>query len=320
VSLWGEKTEITVRELTQIVNKILRKEGLIMKTKLIISMLVFAFLVGVSTAVTSPDNVLKLWKLNYGKIDSVPLEISYTERLIEASSTIDPNYAENKPYLIKIHRIQQGHKFFATILTQRNPSEEPVTTETSYDGISQRVYRPSLKEGIIFSGRSGSNIEANSLKNYLLANPPYPIEQMFSGSEQDPNYSLSVCDPNTLNGVTCEGFKLLKVGWTTPKFELWVAPDKGMLPMIFKRFNWSGDLILKLEVFEVGQSKGLWYPKKAKMSINLGRGAQVLIYEIVVDKFVLNPEVDPNIFKMKFSVGTTVLDYRIKESYEVGLD
>ncbi len=292
-----------------------------MKTKLTISAIIFALLVGVSTAAVSPDDVLELWKQNYGKIDSVPLEISYTDRLIEASSIIDPNYAENKPYLIKIHRIQQGDKFFATEIIQRNPSEEPLTTEVSYDGISERLYRPSLKEGFIFSGRSKRGSGPNLVKNYLLANPPYPIEEMFSESEQDPNCSLFVCEPKTLNGVACEGFKLLKVGWTTPKVELWVAPDKGMLPILFKRYDyWLGDLILKLEVLEIAQSKGLWYPKKAKISVNLARGVKQYVYETVVDKFVLNPEIDPNIFKLEFPPGTTVVDDRIKESYEVGLD
>ena len=291
-----------------------------MKTKLTISAIIFAFLVGVSTAATSPDDVLKLWKQNYGKIDSVPLEISYTERLIEASSTIDPNFAEKKPYLIKIHLIQQGDKFFATEIIQRNPSEEPFTTETSYDGISERLYRPSLKEGIIFSGRSKRGSGPNLVKNYLLANPPYPIEEMFSESEQDPNCSLFVCEPKTLNGVACEGFKLLRVGWTTPEVELWVASDKGMLPILFKRFDWLGDLILKNEVIEIAQNKGLWYPKKAKRSINLARGVKKYVIETVVDKFVLNPEIDPNIFKLEFPPGTRVVDDRIKESYEVGLD
>ncbi len=291
-----------------------------MKTKLIISMLVFVFLVGVSTAVTSPDDVLKLWKQNYGKFDSVPLEISYTDRLIEASSTVDPNFAKRKPCLAKNHRIQQGDKFFATELVQRSPSKEPVTTETSYDGIAQRVYRSSLKRGTIFSGRSKSGIGDNFLKNYLLANPPFPIEQMLSKSEQDPNYSLSVCDPNTLNGVACEGFKLFRVGRTIPEVELWVASDKGMLPMLFKRFDSVGNVVVKVEVLEIAQSKGLWYPKKAKRSINLGRGAQVFIYETVVDKFVLNPEVDPNIFKLEFPTGTRVVDMRIKESYQIGVE
>lgn len=295
------------------------KEGLIMKTRLIISVIVFVFLVGMSAAATSPDDVLKLWKLNYGKIDSVPLEISYTDRLIEASSTIDPNF--NMPYLVKSYRIQQGDKFFATVIMQRNPSEEPFTTETSYDGISQRLYRPSLKEGIIFSGRSKSGIENNLVKNYLLANPPYPIEEMFSESEQDPNCSLFVCDPKTLNGVACEGFKLLKVGWTTPKVELWIASDKGMLPILFKRYDyWTGDLMLKLEVLEIAQNKGLWYPKKAKLSINQARGVKKLVYETVVDKFVLNPEIDPNIFKLEFPLGTTVIDLRIKETYQIGVE
>lgn len=289
-----------------------------MKTKLIISMLVFLFLAGMSTAATSPDEVLKLWKQNYGEFDSVPLEISYTDRLIEASSTVDPNFEKGKPYSIKSHRIQQGDKFFDTILAQRSPSEEPIATETSYDGIAQRVYRPSLKEGIIFSGRR-KGIEVNLLKNYLLAEPPFPIEQMLSKPKQDPNYFLSACDPNTLNGVACEGFKLFRVGETTPEFELWVASDKGMLPILFKRFD-SVAVDIKIEVLEIAESKGLWYPKKAKRSINLGRGAQVLKYETIVDKFVFDPEIDPNIFKLEFPSGTRVDDDRIKESYKVGLD
>jgi hypothetical protein len=129
-----------------------------------------------------------------------------------------------------------------------------------------------------------------------------------------------VCDPNILNGVACEGFKLFKVGRTIPEFELWIASDKGMLPILFKRFDSVGNVIVKIEIFEIAQSKGLWYPNKAKRSINLGRGAQVLKYETVVDKFVLNPEIDPNIFKLEFPPGTRVVDDRIKESYEVGLD
>ena len=98
-----------------------------MKVKLIISFTVVLFLAGISTAAPSPNDVLKLWRQNYGKIDSTPLEISCTDRLIEVSSTKDPNIAKRYPYLVGCHRIQKDGKFFTTEIMQKSPSKEPVT-------------------------------------------------------------------------------------------------------------------------------------------------------------------------------------------------
>jgi hypothetical protein len=283
-----------------------------MKTRSAISMLIVVFLLAVSTSATSPDDVLNLWKKNYGNIDSLALDISYADCLVKVS---DPNRAKKSTYLIKNHRLQQGDKFFATIITQRTPSEEPFTTQTSYDGKVQKIYHPAKKEGNIVA-RDQSNFEWNALKNYLLATPGTPlIEQVLTKPREDQNYKLSECGPNTLNGVACEGFKLFKDGEKFPKYELWVAADKGMLPMLFKQFGRTGKVFMEMEVLETEQSKGLWYPKKARNSVN--GDSEEFVHEIVVDKFVLNPEIDPNIFNLMFPSGTKVIDGVKREFYTV---
>ena len=77
-----------------------------MKSISMVFVLVLLSINGLSLAGIDPNEFFKVWKDSYGKFDSLPLEISCKQVLTEISSTVDPIYAEKKPYSVEIHKIQ----------------------------------------------------------------------------------------------------------------------------------------------------------------------------------------------------------------------
>jgi hypothetical protein len=293
------------------------------RTTLIVIMIIMVFITAASSSVTS-EEVLAGWKQNYASLDS--MEIALTERYVKAHSDRDPNFAKKFPSSLKQNWIQKANKFNSSLLVYKEAVEEPITiTKASYDGIEQRVYRQREKKGIIIpgkpKGRGGPGHEVTSFSNYILVgawDTLSPIEKMFNRAKQDPNYHLSTLDANTINGVACEGFRLSRIGETVAVSELWVAVDKGMLPIRYSKFDLQGNVTELIEALEVADSNGFWYPKRAQKGVKSG-GIEIKC-EMVVNKFVLYPVVDPNIFKLDFPMGTTVLDTGIKERYKIGLE
>ena len=99
-----------------------------MKTKfkltICLLLIVCMLLVGVTTAATSPNDVIRLWKENCALMDSNPYKISCTNTLIY----IDPNKNQNQYVNASILDLtQQEDKFFAIVSTKRFASDEFVT-------------------------------------------------------------------------------------------------------------------------------------------------------------------------------------------------
>jgi len=284
-------------------------------------LLVLIFLFSPRSLSVTPDEVLEKWSKNYAPLDSV--EFVCTEKYVEVFSSIDPNLARKLPRYVTESRIQQGGKYKSTKTIYPNNENEPSIEEASFDGIEQRIYRNIGKIGEINQGQEQyrSNYEKSIIENYLLMGDKKhesPLVRMLKKPARDPNYYLIECGQSVVNGVNCHGFKLFRSGKDSPVSELWVSVDKGMLPVKHLKFNAIGNLSEYTETLEAAESNGLWYPQKARKGVK-GLMKKITI-ELIMEKFIHNPSIDPNIFRLEFPIGTKVIDWRIKESYKVGID
>ena len=100
---------------------------------------------------------------------------------------------------------------------------------------------------------------------------------------------------------------------------LWLAKDAGMLPVKYTYFGRNGNLLERMEVLEVAQNDGFWYPKKAKRTQCFRWVEQKSVtHEITVTKCIANPTYGPDEFKAEIAPGTIVYDDRVKENYLMG--
>lgn len=273
--------------------------------------LILVCLVGQALAI-EPNEMLSVWKKNYGSLSKY--EISYTQKMIEKSSE-DPNQKFPVEGLVEEHRVQDANKFRTSRFVDGKQQHD-----ISYDGIEQRIYHPINKSGMHVYGLHSSKAGSIAIfKKYFLDNcgfGPNPIEEMIRLAE-DPNFSLVQCSTAEINGIACEGLRLSQVGSAHPRYEVWVAPAKGMLAIRYLWFLPNGNMYINLEVLEVDEVKGFWFPKKAHMTSDMGTFNYT--QEFKINSFVLNPVTDSNTFKLEFPDGTGVWDERTKSSYTVGV-
>jgi hypothetical protein len=90
--------------------------------------------------------------------------------------------------------------------------------------------------------------------------------------------------------------------------KVWVAHECGMLPLKYED-NINGR-INGIEVEQVAESNGIWYPVKAYRVQDV-ESLGYIKYEFTVHKFVPNVKVNDNTFRFDFPNGTDVVD-RVK--------
>jgi hypothetical protein len=276
-----------------------------------------------ASGITS-DKALEGWKVNYSSLIE-SLEIEYTETLVEAKAKY-PKHVENLYYSIGVDRVQLGSRFREVLLFTKNQGDEPERQEDSFDGIEYRQLKPANTRGK-FIGVISPIVEKESsgyeepYTAYLLASGTPENERIttaeafFTASAKDSNNVLTSSGAEIVNGITCECFRLIRNGKL--KKEMWVAPDKGMLPVQYISY-YGADTRYQMSVLEIDECNGIFYPKKARKGVY--NPSKTIVLEVQVSKFIPNPTVDPNIFRLDFPTGTTVVDRRIGESYVVGVE
>jgi len=98
--------------------------------------------------------------------------------------------------------------------------------------------------------------------------------------------------------------------------EVWLAVDKGMLPVKFVA-DLDGVVEQTLDVHEIIELDGYFYPKKARTKQTRRRKDAASIKEYTLINFKRNPVHDCEIFDMKLAPGTRVSDKRINEEYTI---
>ena len=282
----------------------------------------------------SVQDILSGWQSNYGALKS--MKVSYFEKIVSATpSPADPNIV--RTFLKWNYRVEveQGSKFrMRYSAVEEGFANIKGVGETSFDGIHQRLYYPAEKEASIYAGVAKKH--TNLLKRYLLSEPYIErpgveskdsvFSKAVSRGLTDPNLTISVRPAlEEISGQMCHVLEIVKKGEKQNKMDIiWVAHEKGMLPIKRQQFNSKGAITLEMEVeqiaFAEAKDDGLWYPKKAFRVINLPEYIGVVKYEFEVFNFVPNIEVDPNTFQLDFPNGTHVFDTELAVDYIVGVE
>ena len=279
------------------------------------------------------NTILETWQSNYGNIKS--MQVSFTERILEKKpSASDPNILNNMSVLEHEDRVEEGNRFHIRYSTADDGfAKQENIFEAAFDGSTTREYFGKHKNGTIKSGpstRRGPTI----LKTYMLLDFDITPKMGPFGpriEKQDPNalprfreifrrasirgYTVTVRpELETVAGKLCHVIEIAKGDMLIDK--LWVAHECGMLPLKYEQHNF--DNINGIEVEQVAESNGIWYPVKAYRVVDnepIGR----VKFELIVHSFVPNVKVDDNTFRLDFSNGTRVDDQVLGADYVVGV-
>jgi hypothetical protein len=287
----------------------------------------------------SVQDILSGWQSNYGALKS--MKVSYTQNIISDEPPQKGPYTTIRPVKwIFVQRTEDGVKFRSLYSSAEKGFDDINSVEEmTFDGIHQRSYSPARNSGQIYSGIFTRNVGTeNRLKRFLLSEP----EINSNGIESEDSRFCSIIksglsDSNLMTSVRpyleemagqmCHvvDIEFLKKDKTWGKgTTIWVAHEKGMLPMKIQEFNSDTDAIARertIEQIDFAKTPngGLWYPKKAYELMNLPQSIGVIKIELTVTEFVPNIKTDPNVFQLDFPNGTQVSDAEMGISYTVGV-
>jgi hypothetical protein len=278
------------------------------------------------------NTILETWQHNYGNINS--MQVSYTEQVLEKEPPAsDPNFLNNLVMLTHVDRVEEGNRFNVRYSTADDGfAKQDNITEEAFDGSTTREYFGNDKTGTIKSGISArSAVIMNILKDYMLLDFDMGVKMGPSGpriEKADPNdlprfreifrwasikkFTVTVRpELETVAGKLCHVIEITKGDILLDK--VWVAHECGMLPLKYQH-NLNGRLN-GIEVEQVAESNGIWYPVKAYRVQDTERTGRVK-YELIVHSFVPNVKVDDSTFRFDFPNGTRVSD-KVKDIYYV---
>jgi hypothetical protein len=267
------------------------------------------------------NTILETWQRNYGNIKS--MQVSYTERVLEKKPPAsDPNFLNNLVMCIHIDRVEEGNHYHARYSAEKDGFAKPENIrEYIFNGSITKEYIGAEKSGTINSGLIGKSVEVmNILKEYMLLDTHIVLRENATGfywEKADPNelprfreifrwasikkFKVAVRpELEIVAGKLCHVIEIAnKEGIILNK--LWVAHECGMLPLKYDHN------IIGIEVEQVAESNGIWYPVKAYRIQDTERTGRVK-YELTVHKFVPNVKVDDSTFRFDFPNGTRVFD------------
>jgi hypothetical protein len=311
-----------------------------MITKAKYSLIMYALFAFVNTGVgqeiksfLSVQDILSIWQSNYSSMKS--MKVSYVDNVVAAEpSKRDPNFANRLIKWVHVERIEEGKKFrMRSSKTKEGFADINKIEESTYDGVNQKRYFPVKKMGQVFGSISDKG-EINRMRQILLSDPYIERsgvesdESVFSKTVKkglyDSNYVISV-RPNLeeVSGQMCHVLELVTNDEIKDKAAIiWVAHEKGMLPMKFQYLSRGivSKEILVVEIdFAKSENGGLWFPKKAFEISNNPESIGFIKQEFNVLEFVPNIKTDPNTFKLDFPSGTYVGDAELGINYTVGV-
>jgi hypothetical protein len=119
----------------------------------------------------------------------------------------------------------------------------------------------------------------------------------------------------TVAGKLCHVIEVINNNGITAN-KIWVAHECGMLPLKYER-NINGR-INGIEVEQVAESNGIWYPIKAYRVQDVERLGYIK-YELKVHSFMPKVKTDDNTFRFNFPNGTRVHDQVLGTDYVAGV-
>ena len=276
------------------------------------------YCLGSQNSFLSPEEILKVWESNYGSIRNMKMSCSLKSK------------GPSGNHIFHIEKVEEGEKFKAKITIETNDSTFDNTEEASFNGKFSKKYSPYTNEGLVSKGLTGKAIEqTNPLRDFLLMKiPPRML-----GSNIIPefaNFFYSGKNPGQLKkdikihpsleivaGHKCHLVEFYSES-NTKSVKIWVAHNKGMIPMKFELdFRVTDKNYMRsFEIIEIAMTdKGLWYPVKGQANSSSPRG--VSEEHLNVSSFDANISLENTDFELVFPEGTKVYDSYTGINYKV---
>jgi archaellum component FlaF (FlaF/FlaG flagellin family) len=281
----------------------------------------------------SVQEIFSGWQKNYGDLES--MKVSYSSKIVSAEpSQKDPNFVKTLVPWDRKEILEEGGKFSQKTITPKRKTQlgtEDINTilDISFDGTHQAVYFPDEKSAHIIPGLKSkmvNSVKAFFLTDYLETKDKETNTKKFSKIMNlglyDPNFTISVRPfLENISGQMCHVVELItKREQKDYVFTDWLAHERGMLPMKsqFRSGSFSEGTLIEEIDFAKTENGGLWFPKKAYITLNTPRAGNIK-QEFNVSEFIPNIKTTPDDFKGKFPNGTRVHDEELGLEYTVGV-
>jgi hypothetical protein len=278
------------------------------------------------TAFLSLDNLREGWESTYGSIGS--MKVTYCQRLIDfRPSPGEPN-APAPVRLMHVRRLEQGPRYYLTqSRSEQGFSRREDLLSYAFDGERSTSYVGARRDGEIRLGLQDAAAPlTNHLKQYLLLDgmrfrnrdEDIPVFRHYSSQKN----ARVLPDLETVAGVPCH---VIEIEGTKGNVKIWIAHEKGFLPLQFERTVGDpehGYIFERRSVQALARAEtdtgAFWYPAKARRFLRDHTG-QESTNEITVSAFVPNVPVTKEDFRIAFPSGTRMIDNIAGMLYRVGV-
>jgi len=282
----------------------------------------------VSTASTqkqaflTPEMILEAWESAYLGINS--MEVSYALKVIDTiAPEADPHKHDNLTMVQHIERIEAKKRYHTRYSISEDAFDKPENLmEHAFDGKTTREYWARYELGTISPGLVGRNVETmNHLKLFMLLTPvpgrrnqdgivdDTPMFSHYLKSGISDNKVVVRPELEKVGGELCHVLEILeRESKNKSGRKVWVAHEKGMLPMKYERYK-NGVLDILVEVYHIAKAQtetgDIWYPAKAYKTISSSTKGTIK-YELETHTFVPNIDIRERSFSFAFPYGTHV--------------
>ena len=200
-------------------------------------------------------------------------------------------------------------------------TDSALVVQSAFNGSATSQYNPATTSGSINPGRIGLPGEQMSrFWSCMLLNRPVPDEQPDTPLIRFYFSAKSTVRPQ-LEQVSGQWCHVVDAPYSRkPWATVWMAVDKGGLPMKYEKHEGVNDYSRSVLVTQVGfvetDAGKFWFPKQAVKEYTDSNGYRQ--YKFNVEFLKANIETTPDMFKVSFPPGSAVLDRVAGISYTTG--
>jgi hypothetical protein len=277
----------------------------------------------------SAGQLLDRYRSMYSPIHNMSL--SYEYRQEGTPGPEDPNAFDRLVPLLWVERIEEGDKYHVRQSTHPDGFARPEhVDEYAFDGTIAKMYTCGDKMGSVIRGKTGRAVERGNrlLDAMLLSTIRLPDIPQFR--DRHPKEVRRI-DLHVQRGGTVRPHLERVAGeWchvidshredSSVTSSIWLAVEKGGLPLRFEHYRRDGGFASTLEVQQIGTTNtdtgAVWYPKESLMTSFVQYGT--VRHKVVIDQLKVNVPTTKDTWDFSFSVGTYVVDWVAGIYYEVG--
>ena len=266
-------------------------------------------------AYLSAEELLDLYESMYSRIHN--LHVSYTNILEETKG--DSPKLQSYTKFDNTETIEEGGKYYTRWTSEpKGLAETNSVPEMAFNGSATSRYYPESKAGSI---SSESDLVGTMLWDYMLLFKLLPYRE-----PDKPFIRFHVSDKGSVrkqleyvSGEWCHVVDTFSRDKSQLYTTAWFAVDKGGLPIKFER-NRQGKCVLRYVTTKIGSAEtdtgNIWFPEQASKEVDNIEGYS--LYRFKVQSLRVNIETTPDMFKVSFPDGTTVVDTVVGVYYTTG--